>query len=131
MCRFGIRLKQWIFHPEQGEGSVHLLLFHHIRIQHALLLKIVRYRILRQKRRLQPGFRPDPLSLIMRHSRRMIAASATAELRTELSALDLVKLLNLAPGLVADRAGNVDLQSHHSHKETLLKKITRQKDDRA
>ena len=50
----------------------------------------------------------------------MIATSAAAELRTEIRALDLVKLLHFAPGFIAHRAGNVDLESHDRHTETLF-----------
>jgi hypothetical protein len=39
----------------------------------------------------------------------MVTASAAAELRAEVRALDLIKLIDLAPGSVADRAGYVDL----------------------
>ncbi len=46
----------------------------------------------------------------------MIAASAAAELRSEIGALYLIKLLDLAPGFVADGSGNVDFQSHGRHK---------------
>jgi hypothetical protein len=46
----------------------------------------------------------------MRRVGRMIAASAAAELRAEVRALDLVKLINLAPGGVAHGAGYVDLE---------------------
>jgi hypothetical protein len=38
----------------------------------------------------------------------MIATPATAELRTEIATLDLVKLLQFAPGFIAHRAGNVN-----------------------
>jgi hypothetical protein len=39
----------------------------------------------------------------------MMATPATAELRTEIGTLDLVKLLQFAPGFIAHRAGNVNL----------------------
>jgi hypothetical protein len=39
----------------------------------------------------------------------MIATPAAAELRTEIGTLDLVKLLQFAPGFIAHRARNVNL----------------------
>jgi hypothetical protein len=48
----------------------------------------------------------------------MIATPATAELRTEIGALDLVKLLQFALGFIAHRARNVNLQSDDSHTPT-------------
>jgi hypothetical protein len=38
----------------------------------------------------------------------MIATSATAELRAEIGALNLVELLQFAPGFITHRARNVD-----------------------
>jgi len=84
-------------------------LLHDIRVQHAVLLKVVRNSVLSQKRRLQTDFRPDPFAFGVRRVERVVAASSAAELRTEIRTLDLVKLTDLAPGFVADRAGDVDL----------------------
>jgi hypothetical protein len=39
----------------------------------------------------------------------MPATSSAAELRAECRALNLIKLINVAPGGVADRAGYIDL----------------------
>ena len=79
-------------------------------VEHALLLQVVRHGVLRQKRRLQPDFGPDPFSLGMRCVGRMVTASAAAELRTEVCALNLIELLDLAPSGVADGAGYIDFQ---------------------
>ena len=45
----------------------------------------------------------------------MIAASAAAELRAEVGALNLIELLNFLPGGVAHGAGNVDLKMQDAH----------------
>ena len=45
----------------------------------------------------------------------MITASAAAELRTEVRALNLVKLTNFAPGIVAHRSRNVNFQFQDRH----------------
>src|SRR5712671_1862952 len=83
-----------------------------IGVEHALLLQIVRNSILRQKRRLKPDLGSDPFALGMGSIRCVIAAAATAKLRAKVRALNLVKLLNLTPGSVADSSGYVDFQSH-------------------
>lgn len=80
----------------------------HIGIEYALLLQIVRHGILCQKRRLEPDLGPDPFAFSMRPVGRMVTASTTAELRSEVSALDLIVLLDLFPGFVAYRSGDVD-----------------------
>jgi hypothetical protein len=46
----------------------------------------------------------------------VVAAPAAAELRTEVRTLDLIKLLDLAPGFVTDGSGDIDFQSHDRHK---------------
>jgi len=69
----------------------------------------MRHGVLRQKRRLEPDFSADPLALGVRSIRRMIAAAATAELWTEVRALNLIKLADLAPSGIADGSGDVDL----------------------
>jgi hypothetical protein len=46
----------------------------------------------------------------------MIAASAAAELGTEVRALNLIVPLNLTPGFVTQGAGNIDFQSHSCHR---------------
>ena len=68
----------------------------------------MRHGVLRQKRRLEPDFGADPFALGVRSVSGMIAASAAAELRAEVGALNLIELVDLAPRLVADRAGDID-----------------------
>ena len=92
-----------------------MLLFHNVSIQYAGLLEVVRYRILRQKRRLQPDFGSNPLALIVRRGGRVITSSSTAKLRPEIGALDLIELLDLAPGFITHRARNIDFQSYACH----------------
>lgn len=70
----------------------------------------MRHGILRQKRRLEPDLSPDPFALAMRRIGRMIAASSTAKLRPEIRRLDLLKLLDLAPGSIAYRTGDIDFE---------------------
>src|SRR5271168_4788290 len=78
----------------------------------------MRHGVLGQKRRLQPDFGSNPLALGVRRIRGMIAAPAAPELWTEVGALNLVKLLDLAPGLIAHGAGNIDLQFQYRHEVT-------------
>ena len=49
----------------------------------------------------------------------MIAAAAAAELRAEVGTLNLIKRMDLAPGGIAHRAGNVDLELQERH-ETIV-----------
>jgi hypothetical protein len=84
-------------------------------IEYAILFEVVGNRVLSQQRCLQTDFSPDPFSFVVGGVERMIATSAAAELWTEICALDLIELLDPAPGFVARRARNVDLQSHNSH----------------
>ena len=77
-----------------------------IRVEYAFLLQVVRHGVLRQKRCLEPDFGADPFPLGVRSAGGVIAASAAAELRTEIGALNLIELSNLAPDLVADGAGD-------------------------
>jgi len=69
----------------------------------------MRYGILRQKRRLELNLSPNPFALAVGRIWYMVAAPATAELRTKIGALDLIELIDLAPGVVADSARNIDL----------------------
>ena len=46
----------------------------------------------------------------------MVAAPAAAELRAEVGTLNLVVLTDLAPGGVADCAGDIDFESQDRHK---------------
>jgi hypothetical protein len=101
---------------KQKNGS----LFHDIRVEHTLLLQIMRNRILRQKRRLQPDFSSNPLALTVRRIRRMIASPAAPELWAEVRALDLVELLDLAPSFVADGSGYVNFQTHDRHRSAIV-----------
>jgi len=61
-----------------------------------------------QKRGLEFDFGADPFALGVRRAGRVIAASAAAELGAEIGALDLIKLLDLAPRFVAYRPGYID-----------------------
>jgi hypothetical protein len=64
--------------------------------------------ILGQKWRLQPDFSPDPFALAMRGVECMIATAAATKLRTEVGALDLIKLVEFSPGFVANRTGDIN-----------------------
>jgi len=65
--------------------------------------------VLRQKWRLQPDFGADPFALQMRGVRGMFAFFVAAKLRSKGSTLNLIELANLAPGGIADGAGDVNL----------------------
>ncbi len=95
------------------------MLLHNIGVQHALLLQIMRNRILRQKWRLQPDLGSNPFALGVRRIRGVIAAAATAKLRAKVGALNLVKLPNLVPCLIADSSRNIDFQSDDRHPEPI------------
>jgi hypothetical protein len=84
-------------------------LFDYICVEHALLFQIMRNCILRQKRSLEADFGSHPFALSVWRIRRMITSSAAAELWAEVRALDLVKLVDLAPSLIADGPGYVNL----------------------
>ena len=82
----------------------------HIRVEHAFLLQIVRHGVLRQKRRLEPDFSPNPLTLRVWSIRRMVTSTTTAKLRTEVSTLNLIKLPNLFPRRIANRARDINFE---------------------
>src|SRR5690348_12015018 len=90
-------------------------LLDYIGVEHAVLFEIMGNSVLRQKRRLEADFGADPFAFLVRLIERVVAASATAELRAEVGALDLVELLQFAPGFIASRARNVDFQSYCRH----------------
>ena len=68
----------------------------------------MRHRVLGQQRRLQADFGPDPFALAVRRFGRMIATASAAELRAEVSGLNLIELADFSPGFVGDRSGDVD-----------------------
>src|SRR5271165_4739465 len=71
--------------------------------------------VLRQKWRLEPDFGADPFSLGVGRIRLVLAEPAAAELWPELRTLNLIELLDLPPGFVADSSGNINFQSHDRH----------------
>jgi hypothetical protein len=83
------------------------------------LLEIVRDCILRQKRRQDADFGADPFAFGVRRIGRMVAAASAAELRTEVSALNLIELLDLTPGFIAHGSGYVNFQFHDWHSKSL------------
>ncbi len=83
-------------------------LLHYIGIEDAVLLEVVGDGVLGQERGLYVDFGADPFSFVVGLVERVIATSAAAELRTEVGALDLVELLDAAPGFVTCRAGDID-----------------------
>ena len=50
----------------------------------------------------------------------MVATAAAAELRSEVGGLDLVELVNFAPGLIADRSGDVDFELQNRHELIII-----------
>jgi hypothetical protein len=47
----------------------------------------------------------------------MITSPAASELWAEIRALDLIKLFDLAPSLIADGPGYVNFQAHDRHRK--------------
>jgi|SRR5579862_3715278 len=93
-----------------GQDDVENSSLLYVRVENSLLLQIMRHGVLGQKRRLKPDFGAYPFALAMRLIRRMVAASAASELRSEVSRLDLVELPDLAPRRIANGTGDVDLE---------------------
>jgi hypothetical protein len=62
-----------------------------------------------QEGRLELDFSSNPFALGVRNIRSVTAAAATTELGAKAGALNLIELLDLAPGLVAYGSGYVDL----------------------
>jgi hypothetical protein len=87
----------------------------YVGVEDAFLLEIMGHGVLGEKWRLEPDFSADPFALAVWGVGRMIAASATAELRAEVGALDLLELLDLLPGRVTHGAGDIDLQVQDAH----------------
>jgi len=87
----------------------------HVGVEDTFLLEIVRHGVLGQKRRLEPDFGANPFTFAMWCAGRMVAASAAAELRAEIGALDLIELADLLPSGVAHRVGHVDFEVQHAH----------------
>src|ERR1039457_4431101 len=91
----------------------------HIRVEHAFLLQIVRHGVLRQKRCLEPDFSPNPLTFGVGSVGWMIASPATAKLRPEVLALNLLKLVDVLPRRIADGSGHVNLEFQYRHENKL------------
>src|ERR1700685_382573 len=106
-----------------GQGRLIL----RVGVQHALLFQVVRNRVLRQKRRRDLNFSANPFAFGVWSVGRMIAASTAAELRAELGALNLIELLDLTPGFIAHRAGDIDLQSNPRHRQVFTTETRRTK----
>jgi hypothetical protein len=87
----------------------------HIGVEYALLFQVMGHCVLRQKWSLKANFGPNPFALCVGLIGRVVAASPTTELRTEICALNLLKVPDLAPSLVTDRAGNIDFELQDRH----------------
>jgi hypothetical protein len=85
---------------------------HHIRIQHPILLQVMRNGVLRQQWCLQADFRSNPFAFRVGRTGCMIAHSAASEAVPEFGALDLVEMSKLTESLVANRSRNINLESH-------------------
>ncbi len=92
-----------------------------IGVEHSVLLQIMRDGVLGKERRLELDFGTDPSAFRVWVPRRLAwrrgrggrgysacGKSAAAELGAEAGTLDLVELVDLAPGFVACRAGDID-----------------------
>jgi hypothetical protein len=98
-----------------------LELFYDVGVEDALLFQIMRDGVLRQKRSLEADCGTDPTALWIRVRLRLAwrqgrdglgplacGKAAAAELQSEVGGLNLIELLDLAPGFVADGSGDVD-----------------------
>jgi hypothetical protein len=75
----------------------------------------MRHGVLSEKRGLEPNFCPDPLAFRMRLIGSMVATATTAELGSEVSRLNLFEVIQLAPCLVANCTGDIDLEFQDGH----------------
>src|SRR5882672_5827294 len=82
-------------------------LVYDIGVEHALLLQIVRDGVLGQERGQEADFGADPFAFGVGRVGGVVAAATAAKLRTEVGALDLIELLDLSPGFVGYRPGDV------------------------
>ena len=80
------------------------------------MFEVVGHGVLGQERGLQADFGADPFAFAVRLIWGVIAAAAAAELRAEVRGLDLIEVLQFAPGLVTYRAGDVDLEFQNGHR---------------
>jgi hypothetical protein len=71
--------------------------------------------VLGQERGLDVDFGSDPFAFGVGSVGGVMAASAAAELGAEVGALDLVELVDFAPGFIAYRSGYVDFQFYDWH----------------
>ena len=79
-------------------------------VEDPFLFQVVRHGVLRQKRRLQPDLGAKPFTLCVRCISGMVTRTDTSKTRTECRTLYLVVLSHRAPDLVANCAGNIDLE---------------------
>lgn len=91
-------------------------LFDHVRIEDAVLLEVVRNRVLCEERRLQADLGANPLTFGMELIRNMLARTAGSKLRTEGGALNLAELLKVRPSCVAPRTRDINFESDDRHK---------------
>ena len=82
----------------------------YVGVEHAVLLQVVGDGVLGQQRRLQLDFGADPFALGVRGVGWMVAHLATEAL-PECGTLDLIEMLQVAPGFVTDRAADVNFES--------------------
>jgi hypothetical protein len=90
-------------------------LFDDVRIEDAILLKVVRNRILCEEWSLQADFSADPLAFPMGLVRSMFARATRSKLRSECSTLDLVELLKALPRFAAARTSDINFESYNRH----------------
>ena len=87
----------------------------HVGVEHALLLQVVGHCVLRQKWGLEANFGSNPFALRVGLVRRMVATPTTSELGTKVGVLDLIEVANLPPGLITDRARDIDFKPDDGH----------------
>ena len=76
--------------------------------------------VLGKKWRLEADFRANPFAFAVRLISGMVATASTSKLRTEVSGLDLLEMLQFAPSLVTDSTGDIDLELQDRHEEFLV-----------
>ncbi|MBZ5689406.1 MAG: hypothetical protein LAP86_30770 [Acidobacteriia bacterium] len=80
----------------------------YVGVEDAFLLQVVRHGVLGEKRCLEADFGAYPFALGVGSVGWVVAAAAAAELGAEIGGLDLVELVDLFPGGIAYRTGDVD-----------------------
>ena len=80
----------------------------YVGVEDAFLLQVVGHGVLGEERRLETDFGADPFAFGVGDIRFVVAAASAAELRAEVSRLDLLERADVFPGLVTYSARHVN-----------------------